>query len=69
MLPLKVAHTRLENRQWRDGQDLVEDAPQEGLRQEVSHLRTSRDCLRKNLEKSWLVISLRAYFPKFLSLI
>ncbi|KAL7647666.1 UNVERIFIED_CONTAM: hypothetical protein RMT77_001275 [Armadillidium vulgare] len=50
--PLKVAQTRLESRKWRENNDLVEDAPHEGLRVEVDHLRNSRNHLRSNLHSA-----------------
>ncbi|XP_076030267.1 tektin-2-like [Oratosquilla oratoria] len=49
-LPLKLAQTRLENRTARVRNELVRDAPQEGLTEEVAHLITTRDRLRDNLE-------------------
>ncbi|KAG7162140.1 Tektin-2-like [Homarus americanus] len=51
-LPLKVAQTRLEGRTQRVRNDLVRDAPQDGLMAEVQHLTETRRLLRDSLARA-----------------
>ncbi|CAL4149280.1 unnamed protein product, partial [Meganyctiphanes norvegica] len=51
-LPLKVAQTRFEGRTARVRYELVRDAAQDGLMEEVNHLTRTRDHLRQNLAKA-----------------
>ncbi|XP_032817462.2 tektin-2-like [Petromyzon marinus] len=53
MLPLKVAHTRLETRTYRSGVELCRDEPQYGITTEVHQIEATIATLKKKLSDSY----------------
>jgi tektin-2 len=52
----KLAETRLENRMYRPGPELVQDEAHLGLRDEVLQLRQTQEDLRKKIDNGKLVL-------------